>query len=204
MVATAQPGATIGGVEFGPTTPAAHASSHSDGGSDEITVEDLATVSTDTSQVLKPDGSGGIEFGALPTLVVAKATGFTAYGSTNTRIARMPNRNDAGDITWTDSVTEGTYATLADGGTYTVDVIINNSSSPDDYATNTSSSLSNVYDSAHIRGATTCGGVQARIQTMSWTSTAAAGDKVWISARGSQALTASTTVNTVSITRVGD
>lgn len=40
-----------------------HAVTHSDGGSDEITVEDLATDSTDTSLVLNPDGSGGLSFG---------------------------------------------------------------------------------------------------------------------------------------------
>jgi hypothetical protein len=45
-------------------TPTAHASSHSDGGSDEISVEDLATTASDTSQVLRPDGAGGLAFGA--------------------------------------------------------------------------------------------------------------------------------------------
>jgi len=45
-------------------TPTAHASSHSDGGSDEISVEDLATSASDTSQVLRPDGAGGLAFGA--------------------------------------------------------------------------------------------------------------------------------------------
>lgn len=41
-----------------------HAARHSDGGADEVTVEDLATDSTNTSLVLKPDGSGGLAFGA--------------------------------------------------------------------------------------------------------------------------------------------
>lgn len=45
-------------------TPKTHAASHSDGGADEVTVENLATASTDTSLVLKPDGSGGLAFGA--------------------------------------------------------------------------------------------------------------------------------------------
>lgn len=39
-----------------------HASTHSDGGADEITVESLATASSTTTNVLKPDGSGGLVF----------------------------------------------------------------------------------------------------------------------------------------------
>lgn len=42
----------------------AHASTHSDGGSDEISVEDLATADTNTSFVLRPDGVGGVAFSA--------------------------------------------------------------------------------------------------------------------------------------------
>ena len=42
-----------------------HASTHSDGGSDEISVEDLGTSSVDTSLVLRPDGLGGLAFGAI-------------------------------------------------------------------------------------------------------------------------------------------
>jgi hypothetical protein len=43
-------------------TPLVHASSHSDGGSDEITVENLAAGSTTTTDRLRPDGAGGLEF----------------------------------------------------------------------------------------------------------------------------------------------
>ena len=39
-----------------------HATDHSDGGSDEVTVENLAATSTDTSRALRPDGSGGLAF----------------------------------------------------------------------------------------------------------------------------------------------
>ena len=42
-----------------------HASRHSDGGADEITVENLATASVNTAHALKPDGLGGVEFGAV-------------------------------------------------------------------------------------------------------------------------------------------
>ena len=49
-------------------TPALHASTHSDGGTDEITVENLATGSSTTTNVLKPDGVGGL---VMADLVVA-------------------------------------------------------------------------------------------------------------------------------------
>lgn len=39
-----------------------HASTHSDGGADEVTVENLATASTDVSTALRPDGAGGLAF----------------------------------------------------------------------------------------------------------------------------------------------
>jgi hypothetical protein len=40
-----------------------HASTHADGGADEVKVDDLATASTDITKVLKPDGAGGVAFG---------------------------------------------------------------------------------------------------------------------------------------------
>ncbi len=40
----------------------AHASTHSNAGGDEITVENLGTVSTDVSAALRPDGAGGLAF----------------------------------------------------------------------------------------------------------------------------------------------
>jgi hypothetical protein len=42
-----------------------HASRHSDGGADEVTVENLATAAVDTAYALKPDGLGGVAFGAV-------------------------------------------------------------------------------------------------------------------------------------------
>ena len=42
-----------------------HAAAHSDSGADEITVENLGTAATDTALVLKPDGTGGLVFGAV-------------------------------------------------------------------------------------------------------------------------------------------
>lgn len=43
-----------------------HASTHQDGGADELAVESLPTASNNTAHVLKPDGSGGVTFGAPP------------------------------------------------------------------------------------------------------------------------------------------
>ena len=47
-----------------------HASAHADGGTDELTVETLATAATDTSYALKPDGVGGVAFGTVSTVGV--------------------------------------------------------------------------------------------------------------------------------------
>ena len=41
-----------------------HASRHSNGGADEVSVENLGTAETDTTMVLAPDGAGGVEFRA--------------------------------------------------------------------------------------------------------------------------------------------
>ena len=54
----------ITGVSADDHHPKLHAADHSDGGVDEIEVEDLATGETDTALVLKPDGAGGLVFGA--------------------------------------------------------------------------------------------------------------------------------------------
>ena len=47
-----------------------HASAHADGGTDELTVETLATAASDTSYALKPDGVGGVAFGTVSTVGV--------------------------------------------------------------------------------------------------------------------------------------
>jgi hypothetical protein len=44
--------------------PAVHATSHEDGGADEIAIEDLATAEVTTTFVLNPDGAGGVAWGA--------------------------------------------------------------------------------------------------------------------------------------------
>jgi hypothetical protein len=43
--------------------PKDHAGDHSQGGGDEITVENLGTGSNDTGAVVKPDGNGGLQIG---------------------------------------------------------------------------------------------------------------------------------------------
>lgn len=47
----------------------AHAATHSEGGSDEISVEDLGTTEADSSLRLSPDGSGGLAFTPSPAAV---------------------------------------------------------------------------------------------------------------------------------------
>jgi hypothetical protein len=48
---------------MGPS-PAAHAPTHEDGGSDPLYVENQPTTETDATLVLAPDGAGGVEFRA--------------------------------------------------------------------------------------------------------------------------------------------
>jgi len=51
-------------------TPLSHASTHEDGGADELEISDLATSETGTAKVLNPDGSGGVQWGDLPVPTV--------------------------------------------------------------------------------------------------------------------------------------
>lgn len=70
--------------EWGVQTPGggggvpAHAPTHSDGGSDPITVENLATAAVNTSFALKPDGAGGLVFGTV-TASATVPTGNTVW-----------------------------------------------------------------------------------------------------------------------------
>lgn len=61
-----------------------HAATHSNGGTDEVTVENLGAAATDTALVLKPDGSGGVTFGADSTFTLT-SEGFRAYRSGTTQ-----------------------------------------------------------------------------------------------------------------------
>lgn len=62
-----------------------HASRHSDGGADEVTVENLATAATDTSYALKPDGAGGLAFGAVGgSITVEEEDGTPSVASVST------------------------------------------------------------------------------------------------------------------------
>jgi hypothetical protein len=68
------PGGELGGTWASPTVDGTHSGSahhtenhaarHSNGGADEISVENLGTAETDDSLVLAPDGAGGLEFRA--------------------------------------------------------------------------------------------------------------------------------------------
>jgi hypothetical protein len=53
--------------------PALHAATHSDGGTDEIKIENLGATSTDATKVFGPDGAGGVE------VKTASSGGFTDY-----------------------------------------------------------------------------------------------------------------------------
>lgn len=64
-------------------TPTAHASTHSQGGSDPINLEDLATTSTNTSEYFRPDGAGGVETATLPAGTNNVNVGTTAPGTTD-------------------------------------------------------------------------------------------------------------------------
>jgi len=114
--------------------PAAHATSHEDGGSDEIVIENLATSELVTTKVLNPDGAGGVVWAAPAggggTALGANATSENLYCS---RVAQPPTVDaaDPGQVNLGSQSTAGhgttnSYATISGGlnnlasGTYTV------------------------------------------------------------------------------------
>ena len=92
---------------------ATHASDHSDGGSDEIKIEDIGATSTDDTKVFGPDGSGGVEAKAVPAGVFGSELNLEkslsqssdTTGSYTTKV-RLPA---SGDIT----LPTGTYLLTA-------------------------------------------------------------------------------------------
>lgn len=48
--------------DVGTALPGLHSFTHSDGGADEVQVQNLGSSSTDQSQRIRPDGAGGLEF----------------------------------------------------------------------------------------------------------------------------------------------
>lgn len=87
--------------------PASHAASHEDGGSDELTLEDLATGEINTSKVLNPDGAGGVVWGSPPAATVPDPltvddltvnSEIVAY-SIRSEVAGLSISSDVGDIT---------------------------------------------------------------------------------------------------------
>lgn len=62
-------------------TPGAHASSHEDGGADEIEIANLPTSETDTALVLHPDGAGGVVWGTDATGAGGGGSGATFVAS---------------------------------------------------------------------------------------------------------------------------
>jgi len=88
--------------------PLAHAASHSDGGSDEIKLEDLGATSTDAGLVFAPDGAGGVAATALPVFGTELNLSETLAEDTTTSTTyaeahRLPT--PSGDIT----LPAGTY-----------------------------------------------------------------------------------------------
>lgn len=81
----------IGSGSGGVTHSEDHASRHAENGADEILVELLGTTEVDTAKVLKPDGIGGLTFGA------ASGSGGTldqAYDSGGVGAGRVVNTHD--------------------------------------------------------------------------------------------------------------
>jgi len=97
--------------------PTAHAATHSDGGSDEIAVEDLATASTTLTHVLSPDGAGGL-------VMRAESGGVTTPGATiDLGVVVWDGLTgtaigDAGIREYGKSATDPTVPTPADGDGY--------------------------------------------------------------------------------------
>jgi hypothetical protein len=97
-----------------------HATNHSDGQSDEVTVENLATSSADTSSALRPDGAGGLAFSDI-NLTDAKggnwktihtnATGVVTELSLGTSTYVLTANGAAAAPTWQDPKHKATHIT---------------------------------------------------------------------------------------------
>jgi len=86
-------------------TPSAHASSHADGGGDELDVSDLASGSATSGQLPAADGAGGVAWGNRPTAAlvfsvpgaVAVATGAArVYNPTGASLTLLTARASVG------------------------------------------------------------------------------------------------------------
>lgn len=90
-----------------PRTPTAHASTHEDGGSDEIEISNLATSENDTALVLKPDGAGGVTWTddnqlTAPTDPADDGAVAIASGGDLTYVSGTSNE-DGYALTWNDT-----------------------------------------------------------------------------------------------------
>lgn len=65
-------------------TPIAHASSHEDGGSDELEITDLATSETTAAKILQPDGAGGVQWNDSSILSVIRVFDWQSFELPNT------------------------------------------------------------------------------------------------------------------------
>jgi hypothetical protein len=104
--------------------PAAHAASHSDGGSDEITIENLATSEVPTTTVLQSDGAGGLVWNALAaggggTELDANATSenlsCSRTAETPTVDVAQPGQVNLGSENVASHGTDGAYASILGG-----------------------------------------------------------------------------------------
>jgi len=99
-----------------------HASRHEEGGADEIEVSDMGTSETDSTLVLQPDGSGGVEWGPGPVAPVFEAydaTGGTSFTGTAVTVPLATERIK--DSIYTHStVTNNGQVTVTETGDYRI------------------------------------------------------------------------------------
>lgn len=145
--------------------------------------------------------SGGRAIGA-PANAIASAAGANGYASTNTLIMRFSSTSDDADMVWTDSETLGTFCTISRAGVYSFSGSLSKSAGGfDTVAINAAAALSNTFTGAHIKAPSLISGA-GDVRALSGGARLAKGDVVWVSAAASAAVSASTVLSRVQITRI--
>lgn len=108
-----------------PSAPGAHATTHSDGGADEITVQNLGSGAATSGQILTADGTGGLSF-ANDVTASAHAASHSDGGSDEITVQNLGSgaatsgqiltADGAGGLTMADDVTPSTHASSHNDG----------------------------------------------------------------------------------------
>lgn len=130
---------------------------------------------------LKPSGGGGGGASAPEPSVLERGSSSVSKGSTNNLIARFPDAIESSgtDLSFTDSATDGSYATVNTAGRYRVEFSIPVSATPSSTGVKVNTTLNNTIantDTDMPRGYK----YESYVTSDSMEIDLEAGDKVWV------------------------